>query len=66
MPSFLDHDEVQIVWRSGSALSAAVRGPQGIVHVHWSADSGWSCSRCQDFGCEHTLAVRQLASVATS
>ena len=64
--SLLDQDEIQIVWRSGSALAAVVRGPQGIVDVHWSAEDGFSCSRCQDFGCEHVLSVRQLAAVATS
>jgi hypothetical protein len=64
--SLLDHAEIQIVWRSGSALSAVIRGPHGLVDVHWSAENGWSCSRCQDHGCAHTLAVRQLAAVATA
>ena len=64
--SIIDQDEIRIVWRSGSALSAVVRGADGLVDIHWSADGGWSCSRCQDFGCHHVLSVRQLAAVATS
>jgi hypothetical protein len=65
--TFINHDEVVIVWRSDTALSASVRDHQaGVVDVRWSGDGGWSCSRCQDFGCHHVLAVRQLAAVATA
>jgi hypothetical protein len=64
--SLIDHDEIQIMWRSGGALCAIVRDAGGLVDVHWSADCGWSCSRCHDPVCEHTLAVRQLAAVATA
>ena len=66
MMSFLDHDEVQIVWRSQSALSASVRDSEGIVDVRWSRDGdGWDCTCNDGPNCCHVLAVRAIARAAT-
>lgn len=62
--AFLNHDEVRIVWRTGTSLTAFVRDAQGDADVHWTAD-GWSCSCVDEFGCSHILAGRSIAAVAT-
>ena len=64
MRSFLDHDEVSIVWRSETALSASVRDSDGIVDVRWSRD-GWSCTCSDGPNCCHVLAVRAIARAAS-
>jgi len=64
--SLIDNDtEIVIRWRSATALSGSVRDAGGIWDCTWTADAGWSCS-CGELRCVHSLALRQLASVATS
>ena len=62
--TFIHHDEVQIVWRSDTALSASVRDPQGIVDVRFTVD-GWSCTCGEPYGCSHILAVKGIVAVAS-
>jgi hypothetical protein len=63
--TFVNTDEVVIVWQSEHALSASVRDGNGIADCRWSG-SGWTCSRCPEPGpCVHVLAVQAIARVAS-
>jgi hypothetical protein len=62
--TFIHHDEVQIVWRSDSALSASVRDAHGVVDVRFTVD-GWTCTCAEPYGCSHILAVRAIAMAAS-
>jgi hypothetical protein len=62
--TFIHTDEVQIVWRSDTALSASVRDAHGIVDVRFTVD-GWSCTCGEDYGCSHVLALKSIAAAAS-
>jgi len=62
--TFVNHEEIQIVWRTDTALSASVRDAQGVVDVRWTVD-GWSCTCGEPYGCSHVLAVKSIAAVAS-
>jgi hypothetical protein len=54
-------DIVAIFWRSDTALSAKVRGNDGIADVRHHRSFGWSCSACpNEWKCCHVLAVEEI------
>jgi hypothetical protein len=64
--TFINQDEVCIVWRSDTALSASVRDGTGIHDIGFTID-GWSCTRPDEPApCAHILAVKGIASVAST
>jgi hypothetical protein len=63
----VEFPDIVVHLRTSRAVVATVRGPDGIADARWTAEFGWTCSRCpQDWRCAHCRAVEQVVQSCTT